>query len=54
MADEISVLRKGKLIATVLREEADRDRLVQLMVGEESLHVVCRASRRHLGKILLA
>lgn len=37
IADEISVLRKGRLVATLPRNQASRDDIVRLMVGEEPL-----------------
>jgi len=39
-ADEISVLRKGALVATLARDQVSRDQLIRLMVGEEPLSVV--------------
>jgi inositol transport system ATP-binding protein len=35
IADDITVLRDGKHIATVLASETDRDRLISMMVGRE-------------------
>jgi simple sugar transport system ATP-binding protein len=40
IADEISVLRKGALVATMARDQVSRDQLIRLMVGEEPLSVV--------------
>ena len=37
IADEISVLRKGRLVATLPRDRANREKVVRLMVGEEPL-----------------
>lgn len=37
IADEISVLRKGILVATLPRDQANRDQVIRLMVGEEPL-----------------
>jgi simple sugar transport system ATP-binding protein len=37
IADEISVLRKGRLVITLPREEVNRDMVIRLMVGEEPL-----------------
>ncbi|MEM5776767.1 MAG: ATP-binding cassette domain-containing protein, partial [Anaerolineaceae bacterium] len=40
VSDEISVLRKGALKATLPRAEMDRDTLIRLMVGDEPLNVI--------------
>ena len=40
ISDEISVLRKGALKATLPRAEMDRDKLIRLMVGDEPLNVI--------------
>lgn len=40
IADEISVLRKGALVATLARDQVSRDQLIRLMVGEEPLSIV--------------
>ncbi len=37
IADEITVLRHGKLVATLPRDQVKRDQLVRLMVGDEPL-----------------
>jgi len=37
IADEITVLRKGRLVATLPRDQASREEVVRLMVGEEPL-----------------
>lgn len=42
VADEITVLRKGKLVATLPRSEADKDKLVELMMGSKPLKKVAR------------
>jgi simple sugar transport system ATP-binding protein len=46
IADEISVLRKGVLVATLPRAEVDKDKLIRLMVGEEPLSVVEKAPHK--------
>ena len=43
VADRISVLRRGRKIATIDRAEADERRLAELMVGREVLMTVDRA-----------
>ncbi len=45
IADEISVLRKGRLVATLPRAQASREQVVRLMVGEEPL--ISLAKERH-------
>ncbi len=44
VADEITVLRKGRLVATLPRDQVNREQLVQLMVGEEPLINIKRSS----------
>ncbi|MEZ5651607.1 MAG: ABC transporter ATP-binding protein [Burkholderiaceae bacterium] len=46
VADRIAVLRAGRLVATLARGEADRDRLAELMVGH-ALPDVARRAREH-------
>lgn len=46
VADEISVLRKGVLVATLSRKDVDKDQLIRLMVGEEPLSVVEKEPRK--------
>lgn len=52
VADEISVLRKGSLVATLQRAAVDKDQLIRLMVGEESLSAVEKNPAR-VGEVLL-
>lgn len=52
IADEISVLRRGKMVATLPRSEVSKDQLVRLMVGDEPLVSVERA-KHNFGKALL-
>jgi simple sugar transport system ATP-binding protein len=40
ISDEISVLRKGALVATLPRAEMDRDKLIRMMVGDEPLNII--------------
>jgi simple sugar transport system ATP-binding protein len=44
VADEITILRKGKRIATLPRAEADRDLLVSMMVGTKTVFAISRES----------
>lgn len=51
IADEISVLRKGSLVATLPRSEVSQDQLIRLMVGNEPLSAVEKAPHQ-FGKTL--
>ncbi len=52
IADEISVLRKGNLVATLPRASVTKDQLIRLMVGDEPLSVVEKAPHQ-FGAALL-
>jgi simple sugar transport system ATP-binding protein len=52
IADEITVLRHGKLVATLPRSEVTKDQLVRLMVGEEPL-VSVEKDKHDFGNSLL-
>ena len=52
ISDEISVLRHGKLVATLPRNEVDTERLINMMVGEEPLIKVERQEHT-FGEALL-
>ena len=52
ISDEISVLRHGKLVATLPRSEVDTERLINMMVGEEPLIKVERQEHT-FGEALL-
>lgn len=45
IADEISILRKGKLVATLPRDQVEREHLIRLMVGEEPLVTMQKSAR---------
>ncbi len=52
IADEISVLRKGVLVATLPRSEVNQEKLIRLMVGEEPL-VTVEKKEQKLGEPLV-
>ncbi|MHB0966299.1 MAG: ABC transporter ATP-binding protein [Bellilinea sp.] len=47
IADEISVLRRGKLVATLPRDQVNREQLIRLMVGDEPLVNVQRTEHTY-------
>jgi len=51
VADRITVLRKGKKIATVRPKEITKEKLIRLMVGEVSLKLTVQ--KRPKGRVLL-
>lgn len=52
IADEISVLRKGKLVATLPRDQVDREGLVRLMVGDEPLIKIEREEQSYKESLI--
>ena len=53
VADDVSVLRDGRLVASVPRSGLDHDRLVELIVGRAAAVAATRATRNGTGTACL-
>ncbi|MCH3908536.1 MAG: sugar ABC transporter ATP-binding protein [Sphaerochaeta sp.] len=53
IADTVSVLRSGRLVATLANEEATKDRLISLMSDSQDVHVLEHAESQ-IGEVALS